>query len=145
MIIDDYRWMNIDIQNPPNLCFSVFGPPYSNPNCGNAPKKGRSDTFTSRLLLDGISIFEFQWYVPATRLLWKWVGVVFLMLLVILTYWYYYNTTTSSSTGQYIEGDPERPEYAYRYSWIGCQHVWHVWEVSSFFSSRIFPMIIAIS
>ena len=36
--------------------FSVFGPPYSNPNCGNAPKKGRSDTFTSRLLLDGISI-----------------------------------------------------------------------------------------
>lgn len=84
--------MNIDIQNPPNLCFSVFGPPYSNPNCGNAPKKGRSDTFTSRLLLDGISIFEFQWYFPATRLLWKWVGVVFLTLLVILTHWYYYTT-----------------------------------------------------
>ena len=84
--------MNIDIQNSPDLCFSVFGPPYSNPNCGNAPKKGRSDTFTSRLLLDGISIFEFQWYFPATRLLWKWVGVVFLTLLVILTHWYYYTT-----------------------------------------------------
>lgn len=55
--------MNIDIQNPPNLCFSVFGPPYSNPNCGNAPKKGRSDTLDQSTF----TRWDFYIWIPMVR------------------------------------------------------------------------------
>ena len=29
-------------------------------------------------------------------------------------------------------GDSERPAYTHRYTYIGCQHVWHVWNVTGY-------------